>query len=226
MSKTSEGCGEAPLVTLSCSCCHSCCPCPCEWSTRNARRMCPVFMPALRRSTSLASCFAYQYQETKNVYTYVRTRYDIYQVSDFANIAVSVVRQAESSTRRTTTDTRTGDPYAGAKHFALCTQRRHTQALMHVQSDDRRLGVGTTRTYVRGLSFKCEHQDRRLWIRWCAKHVVQTWLDCGCTRGWARTHTRARRKIDAVTLWLSAPTLSGRPRRGLYLRPVLLLSTD
>ena len=41
------------------------------------------------------------------------------------SILLPVVQQAVRLTSRTTTDVRTSDPYPGARHFALCTPRKH-----------------------------------------------------------------------------------------------------
>lgn len=114
----------------------------------------------------------------------------------------SVVQQTVCFTRRITTGTRTGDPYAVARHFALCTLRkympvlRHTQALvMHIQAimsgGGNRIDVRTRPCFpvrmIRASGFWA--LDTVVFEACCA-----TGLDCGGTRGWVRTHTRAEQK--------------------------------
>ena len=77
------------------------------------------------------------------------------------------------------------------------TKYTHKHRCIYKRLIRRRLGMGTARTYVRGIAFQSyEHQDCGLWIRWCAKHVVQRgWIVETPVDGHGRTRARAERSM-------------------------------
>ena len=116
------------------------------------------------------------------------------------SILLPVVQQAVRLTSRTTTDVRTSDPYPGARHFALCTPRKHIHTRIDAYISRRQGGWDPQgRTYdihkapLFSTSIKIQGASFFLDTASC-EACCATKLDCGNT--WVGMDARARAQKD------------------------------